>query len=281
MRNATFAKIQKMWTDEVMTAAHLPGQPVRLHEEERDRRQDRAHADLQLRSAQAHAIRSSDSIHPGRAASQRDPDLFLPPMRHLASYILTRFLLAIPMVFIMLTIVFVVLRVMPGDPVSAMLGDHAPQRVIEQKKQELGLNKPIAVQYVDYLGKLARLDLGDSMIFKQKVSQPIIEKLPATIELTLFGLLVSLGLGIPLGAAAARRRRSGGDFGIRLYANVVYCIPVFWMGLLLQLFFGVWLGWFPISGAHQPARGSLRVLEDRASTSSTRCGSETSRRSAT
>src|SRR5271157_1295245 len=173
-------------------------------------------------------------------------------MRHLASYILTRFLLAIPMVFIMLTIVFVVLRVMPGDPVSAMLGDRAPLRVIEQKKQELGLNKPITLQYLDYLGQLARLDLGDSMIFKQKVSQSIVEKLPATIELTLFGLLVSLALGIPLGAAAARRRRSSGDFGIRLYANVVYCIPVFWMGLLLQLFFGVWLGWFPISGRTSP-----------------------------
>jgi len=173
-------------------------------------------------------------------------------MRHLASYILTRFLFAIPMVFIMLTIVFVVLRVMPGDPVSAMLGDRAPLRVIEQKKQELGLNKPITLQYLDYLGKLVRFDLGDSMIFKQKVSQPIIEKLPATIELTLFGLLVSLALGIPMGAAAARRRRSSGDFGIRLYANVVYCIPVFWMGLLLQLFFGVWLGWFPISGRTSP-----------------------------
>jgi peptide/nickel transport system permease protein len=173
-------------------------------------------------------------------------------MRHLASYILTRVLMAIPMVFIMLTVIFVVLRVMPGDPVSSMLGAHAPQRVIDQKKQELGLNRPIAVQYVEYLGKLVRLDLGDSMIFKQKVSQPIIEKLPATIELTLFGLLVSLGLGIPLGALAAQRRRSSGDFGIRLYANIVYCIPVFWMGLLLQLFFGVWLGWFPISGRTSP-----------------------------
>ena len=173
-------------------------------------------------------------------------------MRHLASYILTRILLAIPMVFIMLTIIFVVLRIMPGDPVSAMLGDRAPLRVIEQKKKELGLDKPIAAQYVDYLGKLARLDLGESMVFKQKVSQPIIEKLPATIELTLFGLLASLAIGIPLGALAAQRRRSGGDFGIRLYANVVYCIPVFWMGLMLQLVLGVWLGWFPISGRTSP-----------------------------
>ena len=169
-------------------------------------------------------------------------------MRHLLSYIVTRLLLAIPMLFIMLTLVFVVLRIMPGDPISSMLGGHAPEKVIEQKKHELGLDKPIAVQYLAYLGQLLRLDLGDSMIFKQKVSQPIIEKFPATLELTLFSLLVSLAIGIPLGAYAARKRRTGRDYGIRLYANVVYCIPVFWMGLLLQLVFGVFLGWFPISG---------------------------------
>jgi len=173
-------------------------------------------------------------------------------MRHLASYVITRILLAIPMIFVMLTLVFVVLRVMPGDPVSAMLGGHAPEKVIEQKKKELGLNKPIPAQYVEYLGKLVRLDLGDSMILKQKVSQPILEKLPATLELTLFGLFVSLAIGIPFGAFAARRRRSGLDYGIRLYANVVYCIPVFWLGLLLQLVFGVFLGWFPIAGRTGP-----------------------------
>jgi len=173
-------------------------------------------------------------------------------MRHLFSYIITRILLAIPMVFVMLTLVFVVLRVMPGDPVSAMLGGHAPEKVIQQKKADLGLNKPIGMQYLDYIGKLAHLDLGESMIFKQKVSQPILEKLPATLELTFFGLLLSLGIGIPLGVFAARRRRSGRDYGARLYANVVYCIPVFWMGLLLQLVFGIFLGWFPIAGRTSP-----------------------------
>jgi peptide/nickel transport system permease protein len=173
-------------------------------------------------------------------------------MKHLASYVVTRILLTIPMIFIMLTLVFVVLRVMPGDPVSSMLGGHAPEKVIEEKKKELGLDRPITVQYVQYLGQLARLDLGESMIFKQKVSQPILEKLPATLELTLFGLLASLAIGIPLGAAAARRRRSGGDYAARLYANIAYCIPVFWLGLLLQLVFGVLLGWFPISGRTGP-----------------------------
>jgi len=169
-------------------------------------------------------------------------------MRHLISYVITRLLLAIPMIFIMMTLIFVVLRVMPGDPVSAVLGGHAPQQRIDEIREQLGLNKSLAAQYGDYLGQLVRLDLGESMVFKQSVSQVIVEKLPATIELTFFSLLVSLGIGIPLGAYAAQRRRTGRDYSVRLYANVVYCIPVFWMGLMLQLLFGVWLNWFPIAG---------------------------------
>jgi len=124
--------------------------------------------------------------------------------------------------------------------------------VIQQKKEELGLNRPILVQYFDYLGDLARLDLGDSMIFNQKVSQPLLEKLPATLELTLAGMVFTLAIGVPLGAYAASRRRSGRDFGIRLFGNVAYCIPVFWMGLMLQLIFGIWLNLLPIAGRTGP-----------------------------
>ena len=159
------------------------------------------------------------------------------------------------MILILLTLVFIILRVMPGDPVSAMLGGHAPEKVIEQKKEELGLNKPIALQYLDYVDQLLHFNLGNSMIFKQKVSKPIKEKLPATIELTLFGMLFTLLFGIFLGAYAASKRRTGRDFGIRLYANIVYCMPVYWMGLMLQLIFGVWLNWLPISG-----RTSARIM---------------------
>ena len=169
-------------------------------------------------------------------------------MKNLLRYVVTRIALTIPMVFILLSLVFVVLRVMPGDPVSAMLGAHAPERVIEQKKEQLGLGRPIMVQYVLYLGQLARLDLGESMIFKQRVSEPILEKLPATLELTVVGMVFTLLIGVPLGAYSASRRRTARDLGIRLYGNIVYCIPVYWMGLMLQLIFGVWLRWLPIAG---------------------------------
>ncbi len=159
------------------------------------------------------------------------------------------------MLFILLTLVFVVLRVMPGDPVKAVLGAHAPPHVIEEKRIELGLDKPLIVQYFNYLGQLLRFDLGDSMVLKQKVSVPIKEKLPATLELSVMGMLFTLIIGIPLGAFSASKRRSARDLGIRLYGNIVYCIPVYWMGLMLQLVFGIWLGWLPVAG-----RTSARVF---------------------
>ncbi|UCF91011.1 MAG: ABC transporter permease [Desulfobacterales bacterium] len=169
-------------------------------------------------------------------------------MKNLLRYVITRTLLTIPMLFILLTIVFVVVRIMPGDPVSSMLGGHAPQKVIDKKKEELGLNRPLIVQYGSYLLQICRLDLGDSMIFKQKVMDAIGDKLPATIELTFFGMLITLVVGVPLGAYAADKRRSAQDYGIRLYGIVIYCIPVYWLGLMLQMIFGIWLDIFPIAG---------------------------------
>jgi peptide/nickel transport system permease protein len=173
-------------------------------------------------------------------------------MGTLARYVITRILLTIPMVFILLSIVFVVLRVMPGDPVGSLLGGHAPESVIEKKREELGLNRPMAVQYLDYLWQICRLDLGDSMVFKQRVTKAIREKLPATIELTLFGMIITLLLGIFLGAYAADKRRSPQDNAIRLYGIVIFCIPVYWLGLMLQLVFGVWLDLLPIAGRTGP-----------------------------
>lgn len=173
-------------------------------------------------------------------------------MKHLLRYIIIRLLLTIPMVFILLTIVFFVLRIMPGDPVSAMLGGHAPEHVIEQKKEELGLNRPIIVQYFSYLWQICRLDLGDSMIFKQRVILPIKEKIPATLELSVCGMIVTCIFGVFLGAYAAEKRRTTRDYGIRLYGIVSYCVPVFWSGLMGQLIFGIWLNLLPISGRTGP-----------------------------
>ena len=160
--------------------------------------------------------------------------------------------MTIPMVFILLTIVFVVVRIMPGDPVSTMLGGHAPESVIEKKKHELGLDRPLAVQYVNYLWQICRLDLGDSMVFKQRVIKAVEDKLPATLELTVAGMLIALLIGVFTGAYAADKRRSAQDYLLRFYGIVIYCIPVYWLGLMLQLIFGVWLHVLPIAGRTGP-----------------------------
>lgn len=173
-------------------------------------------------------------------------------MKNLLRYIIARTLLTFPMVFILLTIVFVVVRIMPGDPVSSMLGGHAPEKVIEQKKEELGLNRPLIVQYGSYLVQVMKLDLGKSMIFNQQVIDAIGEKLPATVELSFFGMMVTLIVGIPLGAYSADKRRTARDYSIRLYGIVIYCIPVYWLGLMLQMIFGIWLDIFPIAGRTGP-----------------------------
>jgi len=176
-------------------------------------------------------------------------------MKRILKYFTIRLLLTIPMIFILLTLIFFVLRVMPADPVKSMLGAHAPERVIEQKRKELGLDKPILAQYVDYLKQLARFDLGKSMIMEQKVITPIKDKLPATLELIIFGLIIALVLGVFLGAYGANNRGTGKDTTIRLYGLIVFCIPAYWMGLMLQLIFGIWFDWLPIAG-----RTSSRVL---------------------
>ena len=122
-------------------------------------------------------------------------------MKNILRYVIVRAALTLPMLFILLSVVFVVIRVMPGDPVSSMLGGHAPESVIEKKKEELGLNRPMIFQYVDYLWQICRLDLGESMILKQRVIDAIKLKIPATIELTFFGMLAS--------GACPRRRLPG------------------------------------------------------------------------
>ncbi len=169
-------------------------------------------------------------------------------MRNILRYIVARTILTIPMLFILLSIVFLVIRVMPGDPVSSMLGGHAPDNVIEKKKEELGLNRPLIVQYGDYLWQICRLDLGNSMILNQRVVDTIRDKIPATIELTFFAMIITLFVGVLLGAYAADKRRTPQDYLIRLYGIFIYCIPVYWLGLMFQMIFGVWMDVLPVAG---------------------------------
>lgn len=166
----------------------------------------------------------------------------------LGRYILIRVLLAIPSVFILLTLVFLLLHAAPGDPVTATLGGRLPPAEIAARKEALGLNDPIFIQYLHYLGGAITGDFGDPVTDSRSVGQIVLETAPATLELALAGMVVAIVVGVIVGALAGRLRDTPFDVGGRLFGIIIYAAPVFWTGLLGQLLFSVKLGWLPSSG---------------------------------
>jgi len=166
----------------------------------------------------------------------------------LKAYIITRIILAIPMMLILLSLIFFILRIIPGDPVKAILGGKAPIEVIERKRHELGLDKPIPIQFVEYLGKLMKGDMGKSTLTGRPVWDELMERFPATVELTLFGFSIAVLIGVFWGAEAARKKDKTMDVSARVFAMLMYAIPIFWLGLMFQFLFGMILRWFPVGG---------------------------------
>jgi len=166
----------------------------------------------------------------------------------LLNYIAVRLLLTLPMVFILLTLVFVLLRVAPGDPAAAMLGAHASIEVIEELRQQMGLNDPILVQYVRYLADVARGDLGVSFRFKVPVWDLIKHRLTATLELVLCAFVLAVVIGLGVGIFSATRRGTVWDFLGDTYGILTYAFPIFWLGVMAQLLFAIQLDWLPTSG---------------------------------
>jgi len=171
----------------------------------------------------------------------------------LRRYIITRLLLAIPMILIMASGLFFVLRVLPGDPVTSSLGPRGTEALREELREELGLKDPIFVQYFKFLGQVVTLDLGNSLVGgKRAILDELNERLPATLELIVPAVALALLVGILPGAVAGHFRKSPLDYGLRLYSIVIYAIPIFWLGLLLILVFSVNLGLTPIAGRMDP-----------------------------
>ena len=164
-------------------------------------------------------------------------------------YVATRLLLAVPMLLVLLTMVFVLLHVAPGDPVLAIAPPNAPPETIARLRADLGLDKPLWAQYLDYLGGLAQGDLGESLIFRgTPVAQRIGATFPATLELTMAAMMVAVGVGLGLGALAGAKRGTWADLGGRLFGIVLYSTPIFWLGILAILVFSTILGWLPSGG---------------------------------
>ena len=164
------------------------------------------------------------------------------------TFILQRLLGALLVILGVISIVFLLIHLIPGDPVEIMLGESASTADREALRTALGLDLPIVVQFQNYLYGLSQLDLGTSIHFRRPVSALLLERLPATGLLALVTLIITLSLALPLGIIAAVRRNTWWDTGAMSFSMLGVSIPNFWLGPVLILVFSLWLGWLPVSG---------------------------------
>jgi peptide/nickel transport system permease protein len=167
----------------------------------------------------------------------------------MARYLLLRLADAVPTVWLVLTLVFIAMRILPGDPAVAALGDGALPEQLAEFREKFGLNVPLWQQYFDFLGGVLTLDFGKSYMNGAPVVDLIARNLPYTIELTLVAMVMGVAAGVPLGVLAATNRNRLPDTGVRVFSLIGYAIPDFYLAALLLIAFALNLGWFPINGA--------------------------------
>ena len=167
-------------------------------------------------------------------------------------FVVRRLLLLIPILLGLSVLLFAWVRALPGGPAQALLGERATPDAVAQLNALYGFDRPVLQQYLSYLGRLVRGDLGVSTTTRQPVTEELVRLFPATIELTLFALLIAVGLGIPLGYVAARRHLTWVDSSAVLASLLGVTIPVFFLGFILKYVFAVQLAWLPATGRQDP-----------------------------
>jgi peptide/nickel transport system permease protein len=166
-------------------------------------------------------------------------------------YIVRRFAEMIPVLVILSIVVFAILRILPGDPVAALIGEESGSLSPEQRaalERELGLDEPLPIQYLEWASDIVRGDWGRSLISRQPVADLIKQRLSVTLQLAAFAWVIGLALGLPIGVISALKRNSWADVGINVAALAGLATPNFLLGLLLIVVFAVYLGWLPSSG---------------------------------
>jgi peptide/nickel transport system permease protein len=164
-------------------------------------------------------------------------------------FIVRRILNMIPVLFGLSFVLFTFIHLLPGDPATAILGEHATPALSAKLRGDLGLDKPIYVQYVDYLARLLGGDFGKSYINNRKVLDDFSLRFPMTIELAAAAMIFAAGIGIPLGRYAAKHNQTGRDGAVTVVSLLGMSVPIFVLGYVLQYVFGVALHWLPTGGA--------------------------------
>src|SRR5208283_3795447 len=170
----------------------------------------------------------------------------------MARHLLHRFLLTVPALWLVLTLVFLLIHIVPGDPVEQMLGEGAAPGQVAELRHSLGLDRPLPVQYGRYLWEVAHGDLGQSFKFQAPVRRVISERYPATMQLAFLALLVCAVIAIPAGVISAHRRGHVADRAVSVFTLFGLAVPNFALGPLLITFFSIQLGWLPVSGRGGP-----------------------------
>jgi peptide/nickel transport system permease protein len=166
----------------------------------------------------------------------------------MVDFLISRLLSALLVIAGVVCLVFLLIHLIPGDPVDVMLGESAMPADREALRIALGLDQPLAAQLTHYLSGLLHLDLGNSLHSKRPVAEMLAERIPATLQLAVAALVCALSIALPLGMLAAVRRGSGWDWGAMGFSTLGISIPNFWLGPMLILLFSLWLGWTPVSG---------------------------------
>lgn len=170
----------------------------------------------------------------------------------LRTYILLRCLLAVPTLIILVTIIFLIMRILPGDPIEMLIGEKLTPEALAAVRHAMGLDKSVAEQYVDMLMGIFRGNLGKAIWTQEPVMKLVMQALPASIELTVFGMAIGVSLGLLAGILSIFHRNKLLDHIIRIISFLLYSLPGFWLGMIMQIIFGVSLGWFPIVGHISP-----------------------------
>jgi peptide/nickel transport system permease protein len=171
-------------------------------------------------------------------------------------YVIQRIALTIPILFGVSLLVFVMLQTAGGDPAELMLGMQATPESVARLRGEMGLDRPLAVQYLNFISGAVRGDLGRSYRSNVPVAEEVLSRFPATVELALAAMLIGTVIGLTAGIIAGTHRHSFFDYSSTFSALILVSIPTFWLGIMLIIVFGVWLQWLPISGRVNPRLGA-------------------------
>jgi len=172
------------------------------------------------------------------------------------AYFIKRFIILLLTLILVSIVIFAVLMVIPSDPAQIILGIHATPETLQTLRQQLGLDRPVAIRYLDYMKNLVMGDFGRSITYDIPIRSLIFSRLQVTVPLALLSMVFAIILSIPMGIYSSLHRNRAGDYGIMVFSQIGLAVPAFWAGILLILLFAVTLHWLP-AGGFQPWQGDL------------------------